>query len=59
MRSARARIAFFGLLALAIWEIGVLWSAARSVASDADWAAAAAAVRADFRVGDLVTFAPA
>lgn len=59
MRSARARIAFCGLLALAIWEIGVLWSAARSVASDADWAAAAAAVRADFRAGDLVTFAPA
>ena len=54
-----ARIAATALVALAAWEIGTLWHAASSVASDEDWAAAARAVRDEFGDGDLVTFAPA
>ena len=59
MRRFRARIASLALLALAGWEIHVLWSEARAVPPDADWAAAAEAVRDGFAVGDLVPFAPA
>lgn len=55
----RAPIIFTGLLALlALVETGAALTARARVASDADWRAAAAEVRAEFAPGDLVTFAP-
>jgi hypothetical protein len=47
----------FALLALV--ETGTALTASRRVASDADWEAAAAEVRAGFHQGDLIVFAPA
>lgn len=47
------------LVLLAVWEVWVTLAVPREVASDGDWAAAAAEVRAGFRPGDLIVFAPA
>ena len=47
------------LLALVVIETGAAVLARSRVASEADWQAAAATVRAGFRPGDLIVFAPA
>jgi hypothetical protein len=46
------------LLAISAWEIGAARCDATSVPGDAAWAAAAAVVRAGYRPGDLIVFAP-
>jgi hypothetical protein len=46
------------LLALVVIETGVAVLARYRVAGEADWQAAAATVRAGFRPGDLIVFAP-
>jgi hypothetical protein len=56
---ALAGILLAAVLLVAVWETATgLWQR-HSVASQADWQAAAAAVRAEFRPGDLVAIAPA
>jgi hypothetical protein len=55
----RARIALVALLVLAVWEIGVLWSAKAKAASDTDWRLASEALGAMFQKGDLIVVAPA
>lgn len=47
------------LLALVVIETGAAVRARSRVAGEADWQATAAAVRAEFRPGDLIVFAPA
>jgi hypothetical protein len=44
---------------VALVETGSALTARARVATDADWEAAAAEVRADFRAGDVIVFAPA
>lgn len=46
------------LVAIAVWELGATARARTSVPGDRAWAAASAAVREDFRDGDLIVFAP-
>lgn len=46
------------LLGIALWEIVATRVDAASVPGDGAWAAAAKVVRAEFRAGDLITFAP-
>jgi hypothetical protein len=46
------------LLACALWEIRASATAGSDVPGDADWAAAAAAVRQRHQPGDLIVFAP-
>jgi hypothetical protein len=46
------------LLGIALWEIIATRVFAASVPGDDAWAAAAKVVRAEFRAGDLITFAP-
>lgn len=51
--------ALFGAFALlATWETARALYAPHAVAADADWESAAAEVRAGFRDGDLIVFAP-
>ena len=47
------------LVAIAGWEIAATWRAATSVPDDVAWARAAKVVRAGYRPGDLIVFAPA
>lgn len=47
------------VIVVAIWEIVATARAPAGVPDDAAWARAAAAVRADHQVGDLIVFAPA
>lgn len=56
---AAALFATLVFLALAAFETHAALTASERVATDADWAAAAAEVRAGFRPGDLIVFAPA
>lgn len=59
--SARARLAVlpaFALVAIAGWEIVATRSAATATPDDAAWEQAASFVRANYRPGDLITFAP-
>lgn len=59
MKRPSAAIVLTGLVALlALVETGRALTAARRVAPPADWQAAAAEVRAGFREGDLIVFAP-
>ena len=59
MRAGLAALLPFALLlAIAGWEIGATARAPAGVPGDADWAAAAAAVRARIAPGELVVFAP-
>jgi hypothetical protein len=53
------RLALFGVVTLALVETAAALRLPSRVASDADWAAAASELRADFRDGDLIVFAPA
>ncbi|MBA3453253.1 MAG: hypothetical protein H0T42_09195 [Deltaproteobacteria bacterium] len=46
------------LVVVAVWEILATRAAATSVSDDADWARAATVVRAGYRPGDLIVFAP-
>jgi hypothetical protein len=56
----RAAAIFAAVVALlALVETGVALTARARVATDADWQAAAAEVRAGFTAGDVITFAPA
>ena len=52
-------MAFAALVALSTWEIVTLLRVHASAPTDDDWAYADAAVRAGWRSGDLVVFAPA
>jgi hypothetical protein len=47
------------LIAISVWEVCAARRDAGSVPDDAAWRAAAAEVRAGFRSGDLIVFAPA
>lgn len=58
--AARAALALVAaMVLLALWESGAALLAPRRVPAEADWAAAAAEVRAGFQPGDLIVFAPA
>ncbi len=46
------------VLLVAVWEIAVLAHAKSAAPKDADWSAAAAAVKAERAPGDLIVFAP-
>lgn len=46
------------ILVLAVWEVFATLAVPARVATDADWAAAEAEVRAGFQAGDLIVFAP-
>ncbi|MGE0548976.1 MAG: hypothetical protein AB7O24_13135 [Kofleriaceae bacterium] len=46
------------LVVIGLWEISATRCAATSVPDDSAWASAAAAVRAGYRPGDLIVFAP-
>lgn len=46
------------LVLVAVWEIAATRCDAQAVPDDAAWADAASVVRADFRPGDLIVFAP-
>lgn len=46
------------ILVLAVWEVFATRAVPARVASDADWAAAEAEVRAGWQAGDLIVFAP-
>ncbi len=56
-RTAAILAALVALVALV--ETGTALTARSRVATDADWEAAAAEVRGDFRAGDVIAFAPA
>ncbi len=57
--TARPALLLFGAFALlAIYETAHAIYAPRAVATDGDWESAAAAVRAAYRPGDLIVFAP-
>ena len=62
MRAMRDLVLPFGpalaLLLCALWEIWASATAGSDVPGDADWAAAAAAVRQRHQPGDLIVFAP-
>lgn len=58
-RASRAGLLVVGaLVVLATVEAGAALLSPRRVASEADWQAAAAEVRAGFKPGDLIVFAP-
>lgn len=59
LADVRGRALAAALVAIAIWEIGVLVQARVSAPTDADWRAATAAVDAAIKPGELVVFAPA
>ena len=59
MTRKAAVIVAAGISLLALVETGAAVTARARVATDADWAAAAAEVRADFAPGDVIAFAPA
>lgn len=58
--STRLHLAFpaLALVAIAAWEVLAAHRDATDVPDDAAWDRAAAAVRAEYRAGDLITFAP-
>lgn len=58
MRRRATLVLALAFALLALYETVAALTASRRVASVADWAAAAAEVRAGFRDGDLITFAP-
>ena len=59
MTRTAAAIVAACLALVALVETGTALTARSRVATDADWEAAAAEVRADFRAGDVIAFAPA
>ncbi len=59
MAGAGFRVGAALLAALALWEIGTILAVASGGPADEDWRRAADWVRASFREGDLVVFAPA
>lgn len=56
--SALALAPAFLLVALALWEVAATWRDTRVVPDDAAWTDAAAVVRAGYKPGDLIVFAP-
>lgn len=46
------------LVVVSLWEVAVAWRANHSTPSDDAWRQAAAVVRAGYRPGDLIVFAP-
>lgn len=46
------------LIVVSLWEVAAAWRADRSVPDDAAWHEAAQIVRAGYRSGDLIAFAP-